>query len=64
MTEQSGQEGAERGAAEEATGTPVTPTEEEAGQRPAGEAPEDEDEGYRPPGGMSRPEDLNPDDFE
>ncbi|GAA0359074.1 hypothetical protein NE235_17395 [Actinoallomurus spadix] len=62
MTEQSGQEGAERGAAEEATGTPVTPTEEEAGHGPAGEAPGDE--GYRPPGGMSRPEDLNPDDFE
>jgi hypothetical protein len=62
MTEQYEGENPERGAAEEASGTPLTPTEEETARRPAGETPGGEE--YQPPGGTSRPEDLNPDDFE
>ncbi|MFD0684448.1 hypothetical protein [Actinomadura fibrosa] len=57
--------GVERGASEEASGVPLTPTEEETSRRPASETPR-EGEGRDDPmeHGGSRPEDLNPDDFE
>jgi hypothetical protein len=54
--------GVERGAAEEASGTPLTPTEEEASSRPPSD-PEAQDDDT-PGGGTARPEDLNPDDLE
>jgi hypothetical protein len=52
----------ERGAAEEASGVPLTPTEEEASRRPPGDTGDQDDE--TPGGGTARPEDLSPDDFE
>jgi hypothetical protein len=55
----------ERGAAEDAGGVPVTPTEEEASRRPPsdiGDTGDQDDE--TPGGGTARPEDLSPDDFE
>jgi hypothetical protein len=54
--------GAERGAAEEASGTPLTPTEEEASSRPPSDTGAQDDD--TPGGGTARPEDLNPDDLE
>ncbi|HEY0537955.1 MAG TPA: hypothetical protein VGD53_06285 [Actinoallomurus sp.] len=52
----------ERGAAEDAGGVPVTPTEEEASRRPPSDTGDQDDE--TPGGGTARPEDLSPDDFE
>jgi len=50
----------ERGASEEASGTPLTPTEEKASQRPPS-SPEPSEEDRR---GAHDPEDFSPDDFE
>jgi hypothetical protein len=59
----------ERGASEEASGVPLTPTEEETSKRPASQPPSDseEEEEEEQAGehlGGGRPEDRNPDDFE
>ncbi len=50
----------ERGAAEEASGTPLTPTEKKASRRPPS-SPEASEEDRR---GAHDPEDFSPDDFE
>jgi hypothetical protein len=56
------QTGPARGAAEDASGTPLTPAEEEASHRPPSDTGDQDDD--TPGGGTARPEDLNPDDFE
>ncbi|GIH96986.1 hypothetical protein ACFFMN_35365 [Planobispora siamensis] len=74
MSGSAGQEGrspVERGDSEEASGAPLTPTEEETSRRPAGTPAatppanaEDSDDPNTAGGSRSRPEELNPDDFE
>jgi hypothetical protein len=57
-----GQTDAERGAAEDTSGVPVTPTEEEASRKPPSD-PGDQD-AETPGSGTAQSEDLNPDDLE
>ncbi|TDC84035.1 hypothetical protein [Actinomadura sp. 7K507] len=65
-----GHEGVERGASEESSGAPLTPTEEETSHRPASDPPQPGTDEENPtdslPGGRggNRPEEANPDDFE
>ncbi|GAA3001257.1 hypothetical protein [Streptosporangium longisporum] len=73
MTSQPGNDGdpIERGGSEEATGTPLTPTEVETSRRPAGATPGVTPAGPEASEGQAesdaefeRRKELNPDDFE
>ncbi|GAA2729534.1 hypothetical protein [Actinocorallia aurantiaca] len=62
MKEQRGEEAGhvERGASEEASGTPPTPTEKKASRRPPSSPEASEEDRH----GARNPEDFSPDDFE
>jgi hypothetical protein len=57
-----GQPGVERGAAEDAGGAPLTPTEEEASRRPPSDPGDQDDETSS--GGDAQPDDFDPNDLE
>ena len=54
----------ERGSSEEASGAPLTPTEEEASRRPPSVTPELEENEEQERQEFERRKELNPDDFE